>query len=126
MRGEEGGELSATCVAPRVPLRLRSLSPNQQRGLIELYSEGLGGEECACTLSAISINDPSWDQPGRQAAHMAPAVAPMGARRAVRVLPHYLQISHLGYQARIKQQHQVAASGIQCASIACAFALATH
>lgn len=39
MRGEEGGELSATCVAPRVPLRLRSLSPNQQRGLIELYSQ---------------------------------------------------------------------------------------
>lgn len=33
------GELSATCVAPRVPLRLRSLSPNQQRGLIELYSQ---------------------------------------------------------------------------------------
>lgn len=64
MRGEEGGELSATCVAPRVPLRLRSLSPNQQRGLIELYSqkyakgEGSGGK-CACTLSAISINDPS-------------------------------------------------------------------
>lgn len=45
--GQQSGELSATCVAPRVPLRLRSLSPNQQRGLIELYSEkyaeGLGG-----------------------------------------------------------------------------------
>lgn len=42
MRGEGGhqkGQLSATCVAPRVPLRLRSLSPNQQRGLIELYTE---------------------------------------------------------------------------------------
>lgn len=48
MRGAEEGELSATCVAPRVPLRLRSLSPNQQRGLIELYSQkyakGLGEE----------------------------------------------------------------------------------
>lgn len=45
MRGEEGGELSATCVAPRVPLRLRSLSPNQQRGLIELYSQKYAKEE---------------------------------------------------------------------------------
>lgn len=107
---ERGEELSATCVAPRVPLRLRSLSPNQQRGLIELYSKKKNyawrrEEEETVVRFRLTI------------LHMAPAVVPMGTPRELHSSCHIIYRSRTlatNLRSRIEWHPQ--------ASIGCAFA----
>lgn len=103
---ERGEELSATCVAPRVPLRLRSLSPNQQRGLIELYSKKKNyaerrEEEETVVRFRLTI------------LHMAPAVVPMGTPRELHSSCHIIYRSRtLATNLGSRIEHRVASASV--------------